>query len=82
MASIVKWEGIVVDPIGAILAVIVFKIAIAGDYATAQADALKAIGIMVVVGILGALVLAKGSRCSCGNTSSRISSSPSSCSES
>ncbi len=60
MAAIVKWEGIVVDPIGAILAVIVFKIAIAGDYATAQADALKAIGIMIVVGILGALVLAKG----------------------
>jgi len=60
IAAIVKWEGIVVDPIGAILAVIVFKIAIAGDYATGQADALKAIGIMIVVGIFGALVLAKG----------------------
>ncbi len=60
MSSIVKWEGIVVDPIGAILAVLVFKIAIAGDYATAQADALKAIIVMIVVGIIGALVLAKG----------------------
>lgn len=60
MASIVKWEGIVVDPIGAILAVLVFKIAIAGDYAEAQADTLMAIGIMIVVGILGAFLLAKG----------------------
>lgn len=60
VGAIVKWEGIVVDPIGAILAVLVFKIAIAGDYAAAQADTLKAIGIMIVVGILGALLLAKG----------------------
>ena len=59
MASIVKWEGIVVDPIGAILAVLVFKIAMAADLATAQADSLKAIGVMLAVGIIGALVLAK-----------------------
>lgn len=59
MASIVKWEGIVVDPIGAILAVLVFKIAMAADLATAQADSLKAIGIMLAVGIIGALLLAK-----------------------
>lgn len=60
MASIVKWEGIVVDPIGAILAVLVFKIAIAGDFATAQADTLKAIVVMFAVGFIGALVVAKG----------------------
>ncbi|MEP2776830.1 MAG: cation:proton antiporter [Luteolibacter sp.] len=59
MASIVKWEGIVVDPIGAILAVLVFKIAMASDLATAQADSLKAIGLMIGVGVIGALVLAK-----------------------
>lgn len=59
MVSIVKWEGIVVDPIGAILAVLVFKVAMASDMATAQADSLKAIGIMLAVGIVGALVLAK-----------------------
>lgn len=59
MASIVKWEGIVVDPIGAILAVLVFKVAMASDMASAQVDSLKAIGIMLAVGIIGALVLAK-----------------------
>jgi NhaP-type Na+/H+ or K+/H+ antiporter len=60
MASIVKWEGIVVDPIGAILAVFVFKMAIAGDMASAQIDVLRSIGIMLAVGVIGALVLAKG----------------------
>lgn len=60
MGAIVKWEGIVVDPIGAILAVLVFKVAIAGDMATAQLDVLKSIGIMLAVGVIGALVLAKG----------------------
>ena len=60
MASIVKWEGIVVDPIGAILAVLVFKIATAGNFAAAQAETLQAIGIMFAVGVVGALILAKG----------------------
>ncbi len=60
MGSIVKWEGIVVDPIGAILAVLVFKIAIAGNLAAAQIETLQAIGIMLAVGVIGALVLAKG----------------------
>ncbi len=60
MASVVKWEGIVVDPIGAILAVLVFKIAIAGDFASAQAEFWQALGIMFAVGIIGALILAKG----------------------
>ncbi len=60
MAAIVKWEGIVVDPIGAILAVLVFKIAIAGNMAVAQAGVLQSLGIMLAVGVIGALVLAKG----------------------
>lgn len=59
MASIVKWEGIVVDPIGAILAVLVFKIAIAGDFVAAQAQIWQALGLMFAVGVIGALVLAK-----------------------
>ena len=59
-AAIVKWEGIVVDPIGAILAVLVFKIAMAGDYATAQTELLQAIAVMFAVGVIGALVVAKG----------------------
>jgi NhaP-type Na+/H+ or K+/H+ antiporter len=59
MASIVKWEGIVVDPIGAILGVLVFKVAMAPDFEAARTETLGAIGIMIVVGVIGALLLAK-----------------------
>ncbi len=60
MASIVKWEGIVVDPVGAILAVLVFKVAMAPDLSAARVETLQAIGIMIAVGVIGALVVAKG----------------------
>ncbi|MBK1881699.1 cation:proton antiporter [Luteolibacter pohnpeiensis] len=60
MGSIVKWEGIVVDPIGAILGVLVFKIAIASDFVTARTELLQSIGVMILVGIIGALLIAKG----------------------
>ncbi len=59
MASIVKWEGIVVDPIGAILGVLVFKVAMASSMAAAWTDILQSIAIMVVVGVAGALLLGK-----------------------
>ena len=59
MASIVKWEGIVVDPIGAILGVLVFKVAMAGDMEAAQSETLQSLGIMIAVGVIGALVIAK-----------------------
>lgn len=60
IASIVKWEGIVVDPIGAILGVLVFKAAMAGSMEAAWPEVLQAIGVMVAVGVIGALVVAKG----------------------
>ena len=60
MASIVKWEGIVVDPIGAILGVLVFKVAMATGLADAWGDTLRAIVIMIAVGVIGALLVAKG----------------------
>ncbi len=59
MASIVKWEGIVVDPIGAILGVLVFKVAMASSLTAAWSETLQAIGIMIVVGVAGAWLLAK-----------------------
>jgi NhaP-type Na+/H+ or K+/H+ antiporter len=59
MASIVKWEGIVVDPIGAILAVLVFKVAMASNLAAAWSETLQAIAIMIVVGVAGAWLLGK-----------------------
>lgn len=59
MAAIVKWEGIVVDPIGAILGVMVFKIAMAADLASAGGETLRAIAVMISVGVVGALLLGK-----------------------
>src|SRR5690606_15581763 len=55
----VKWEGIVVDPIGAILAVLVFKMAMAPDFIVGRSETFEALGMMIVVGVIGALVVAK-----------------------
>ncbi|MGD7651762.1 MAG: cation:proton antiporter [Verrucomicrobiales bacterium] len=60
MASIVKWEGIVVDPIGAILGVLVFKVAMAGSMEAAWPELLRSIAVMIAVGVVGAFLLAKG----------------------
>lgn len=59
IAAIIKWEGIVVDPIGAILAVLVYKAALASDADAAWTAAGIAIAKVVVVGCLGGFVLAK-----------------------
>ncbi|MEM9237962.1 MAG: cation:proton antiporter, partial [Verrucomicrobiota bacterium] len=59
MAAIVKWEGIVVDPIGAVLAVLVFKAALASDVDTAWAETGIAIGKLLLVGLVGGYLLAK-----------------------
>ncbi|BCX49492.1 sodium/proton antiporter [Haloferula helveola] len=59
MASIFKWEGIVVDPIGAVLAVLVFKGALASDADTAWLQTGIAIGKMLLVGVVGGFVLGK-----------------------
>lgn len=59
MASMLKWEGIVVDPIGAILAVLVFKVAMASDMEAAKTETLQSLGVMIAVGVIGALVIAK-----------------------
>ncbi|MFC4994633.1 cation:proton antiporter [Rubritalea tangerina] len=59
MSSIVKWEGIVVDPIGAIMAVLAFQTALAGGVEQAQASILNALGITLLVGVVFAFLLAK-----------------------
>ncbi|PQJ29870.1 cation:proton antiporter [Rubritalea profundi] len=59
MSSIVKWEGIVVDPIGAIMAVLVFQAALAGDVEQAQATILYALGVTLLIGVVFAFLLAK-----------------------
>ncbi|MFV0337260.1 MAG: cation:proton antiporter [Chthoniobacterales bacterium] len=59
IASIVKWEGIMVDPVGAILAVLIFKIAVSGDITQAWTIVLQSTFVLFLVGILGAWILAK-----------------------
>ena len=61
VGSIIKWEGIVNDPIGAILAVIVFEVTIAGGFQEGTwvviAGVIKAIFFGSILGILGAGVI-------------------------
>jgi NhaP-type Na+/H+ or K+/H+ antiporter len=61
VGSAVKWEGIVNDPIGAILAVLVFEAIVAGGVQrgaeVAALGVLKAALVGVGVGVAGALVL-------------------------
>jgi NhaP-type Na+/H+ or K+/H+ antiporter len=59
MSSIVKWEGIVVDPIGAIMAVLAFQAALAGDVEKAQVTILYSLGVTLLVGVVLAFLLAK-----------------------
>jgi len=58
VGSIIKWEGIIIDPIGAILAVLVFEVIISGglEKATAQVvvSILKTLVIGTVLGLAGA----------------------------
>ena len=61
IGSIVKWEGIVNDPVGAILAVLVFEVILAGGigegFGMAVAGVLKALLFGSGVGLLGAIVM-------------------------
>ena len=60
MSSIVKWEGIVVDPIGAILALLVFEFALLGWSDHAKSEYFYIALGMLGVGVLLPIVLAKG----------------------
>ncbi|UCC73594.1 MAG: sodium:proton antiporter [Gemmatimonadota bacterium] len=53
VASTLKWEGILIDPIGAVLAVLVFEAVLAGEVEAATAAALR--GLLTTVAIGGAL---------------------------
>ncbi|MAH22161.1 MAG: hypothetical protein CMO12_05060 [Thaumarchaeota archaeon] len=61
VGKILKWEGIVIDPIGAILAVLVFEVIVAGGFQEATAlivtSLLKTIFLGGAIGILGAIIV-------------------------
>ncbi len=59
IGNVVKWEGIIVDPIGAILAVLVYQAAIAGNVHAAKEEILHALGMTLLVGVVMAFILAK-----------------------
>jgi NhaP-type Na+/H+ or K+/H+ antiporter len=59
IGNVVKWEGIVIDPIGAILAVLVYQVAIAGNVDAAREEILRALGLTLLVGVVLAFILAK-----------------------
>ncbi len=50
VGAILKWEGIVIDPIGALLAVLVFEVIVAGDGATPARVIAWGLGATVVFG--------------------------------
>lgn len=61
VGSIIKWEGIIIDPIGAVLAVLVFEVIISGGLEQATTLVLisifKTIVIGLVLGLAGAYVV-------------------------
>ncbi|WP_321366355.1 sodium:proton antiporter [uncultured Desulfuromusa sp.] len=52
VSNILRWEGIVIDPIGASLAVLVYEFIIAGEGHIALGNALMALSQIVIVGML------------------------------
>ena len=61
VASLVKWEGILNDPIGAVLAVLVFEVMLAGGWGAGSSIALtgflKTVGGGIFIGTAGALIM-------------------------
>lgn len=61
IGSIIKWEGIVNDPIGAILAVLVFEVILAGGLASGSGllvpSMLKALVLGSLIGLVGAVII-------------------------
>lgn len=57
VANVLRWEGIIVDPIGAILAVLVFEFILTGYQSQSALAFVKLLSIGVLLGAVGALAL-------------------------
>ena len=61
VGPVLKWEGIVIDPIGALAAVLVFEVIVIGDAGLAMPQVIKGLLITIVagggIGLLAAIVL-------------------------
>lgn len=51
LANILKWEGIIIDPIGAILAVLVYEFIISGHNSNAVGNTLQTFGFTLLIGL-------------------------------
>ena len=58
VAATLKWEGVFVDPIGAILGVLVFEAILAGERSPGLLDTLGDLGLSLLVGIVVGIVVA------------------------
>lgn len=60
VASVLRWEGILIDPIGALVAVLVFDFIVAGTGATFQDSVVmfvRIVGVGLVFGLIGGYVI-------------------------
>ncbi len=60
MGAVIRWEGIVVDPIGAMLAVVVFQIILLSSHAEAVSVVAAVLGKALLAGGLGGFLTGKG----------------------
>ncbi|MBZ0304924.1 MAG: cation:proton antiporter, partial [Anaerolineae bacterium] len=59
VATILRWEGIVIDPVGAVLAVLVFEVIRAADINAGVAQAIVSLLITIVIGLIIGYVTAR-----------------------
>jgi NhaP-type Na+/H+ or K+/H+ antiporter len=57
VANILRWEGILVDPIGAVLAVLIFEMLITGQQSESWFEFVKVIALGTVWGVTGGVTL-------------------------
>lgn len=55
---ILKWEGILIDPVGAVLAVLVFEVILAGEFAEAPSAILGGVLLTLAIGVIFGLAAA------------------------
>ena len=53
VANLLRWEGIVIDPLGAVLAILVFDVILARHTGAEVAGTLETIGLITAVGVAG-----------------------------
>ncbi|MFT7618833.1 MAG: NhaP-type Na+/H+ or K+/H+ antiporter [Planctomycetota bacterium] len=58
-SALLKWEGIVIDPVGAMLALLVFNVLIAQTRSDAVWAIAQAVGMTIIVGGVGGFILAR-----------------------